>query len=176
MAKKKKADIVTDAFANLSRQWLLSTPVSEMTDEEAVGAWLQLDMIAAIAKGRKEELKARYMGVLEKTGEENDRGSFSMDVDGSTIVRERRQASLPDPELVKKLLTDRGLDISEAFDEQRSWELSPSKLKFLVECGKLPAQEIEDSRKVTWAFKVKPGAALKSVVDKTKKALLKKKS
>ena len=171
--KRKKSDQQLEAFSKLTRQWLLTAPVEGMTEVELAGAFLQLDMILKMAKDRKEEVRARCLELLPQIGDENDKGSFSFEVDGTTLIQERRVEKLPNADAVKEQLREREMDISEAFSEVRTWKLDPSKVQFLVECGKLDGEVLDRTKKVTWAVKVKPSGAIKDFIDKTKAALTK---
>lgn len=171
MPKKTRAEVQLTTVRKLTSQWLLSASVEEMSDDEAAAAWSFLDLMEAISKDRKTQIRAKLLDRIEEVGDENEKGSFVANMEGAEVIKEKRQAKLPDPNLVEELLKEREMNISEAFDQETKWVMSPSKIDFLVQGGKLPGDQLEASKKVTWALKVKPNPQVKGFIAETKKAL-----
>jgi len=157
------------AFNKIAKHWLLSAPVDEMSDEEATGAWLFLDLMESLSKGRKEELRQRMFERLEEIGSPDENGTITAKIDGTTVVKEKRTAKLPDPKVVEKLLMDAEMNISEAFDTKTSWEMNSSKVDFLVQGGKLSKEALDKSKKVSYALKIRPSGSMKSFLSEAKK-------
>jgi len=133
--------------------------------ESVVEAWVLLkytyDKIDARLKGLREVLLAR----AEEFGKSTDKGGSKLLVNGTTVLRERRQAALPDEKGLRTLLEKHGIKPDQAFSKVTKVVLDASKVKALVDLGKLPEDDVEDLRKVTWALRVQESADLAEALD-----------
>jgi len=133
--------------------------------ESVVEAWVLLkytyDRIDARLKALREVLLAR----AEEFGKDTDKGGSKLLVNGTTVLRERRQAALPDEKGLRTLLEKHGIKPDQAFSKVTKVVLDASKVKALVDLGKLPEDDVEDLRKVTWALRVQESAELAEALD-----------
>jgi hypothetical protein len=168
------ADDKTNQLAVLSElniEKVFTDPIDTFTDEQAATAWAMIDLLEKVVEERKKNLRESLLARAEKAGKKKENGSFEAAMGGVTVINERRQAKLPDEEVVKACLKEAGLEYEDAFTAQMVWTMDPSKVEFLVQGGKLPAEKIEASKKVTSALKVKPDKAIKAQLDNVKKRL-----
>lgn len=158
-------------LAKLTAGRLFSANPNEFTDEEAAGAWALIDLLASVSKDRKEVLRANLLERAEKEGAPNEKGSYIATFGELKVIKEKRVAKLPDEKVVEAELKAAGIDYEEAFTSKTTWAMDPSKVEFLAKAGKLPVDKLEDSKKVTWALKVRPSGPIKDYIDETKKSL-----
>ena len=156
---------------DLNIERVFTAPIDTLNDEQAAGAWAMIDLLEKVIVERKKNLREHLLVRANETGKKNENGSFEVAMGPVTVINERRQAKLPDEEIVKAALKEAGLEYEDAFTAQMVWTMDGSKVDFLVQGGKLPADKIEASKKVTFALKVKPDKALKSQLDGVKKRL-----
>lgn len=150
---------------------VFTDPIDSFTDEQAATAWAMIDLLEKVVEGRKKDLRESLLARAEKAGTKKENGSFEAAMGAVTVINERRQAKLPDEDVVKACLKEAGLEYEDAFTAQMVWTMDPSKVDFLVQGGKLPAEKIEASKKVTLALKVKPDKSIKAQLDNVKKRL-----
>jgi hypothetical protein len=158
-------------LSDLNIEKMLTDPVDSFTDEQAASAWAVIDLMEKVIEERKKNLRESLLHRAHQTGTKNETGSYTAKMGAVTVISEKRQASLPDEKVVEACLKDAGLEYEDAFTGQMVWKLDPSKVEFLVKGGKLPADKIEDSKKATWALKVKPDKEVKAQLDTIKKKL-----
>jgi len=161
-------------FSDLNIERVFKDSVDSFSDEQAATAWATIDLLEKVVKERKEALRQALLKRAQDSGEKNENGSHEAKMGTTTVISEKRQANLPDEEVVKAALKKAGLEYEDGFTAQMVWTMDPSKVEFLVQGGKLPAEEIEKieaSKKVTYALKVKPDKAVKVELDKIKKQL-----
>jgi hypothetical protein len=158
-------------LADLNIDKVFTAPIESFTDEQAAGAWAVIDLMEKVIEERKKNLRESLLRRAHETGSKNANGSFEAPMGAVTVIAEKRQAKLPDEKVVEACLKEAGLEYEDAFTGQMVWTMDPSKVDFLVKGGKLPAEKIEDSKKATWALKVKPDKALKGQLDTVKKRL-----
>lgn len=156
---------------DLNIEKVLTAPIDTLTDEQAASAWAMVDLMEKVIEERKKNLREHLLVRANETGKKKENGSFEVEMGPVTVINERRQAKLPDEEVVKAALKEAGLEYEDAFTAQMVWTMDGSKVDFLVQGGKLPAEKIEASKKVTFALKVKPDKALKSQLEGVKKRL-----
>ena len=147
-------------------------PTESFTDEETATAWAAIDLLEKAAKARKEALKASLLQRVEANGVENDKGSFEAEFQGIKVIKEKRQNKLPDKEVVEACLKEAGLEYEDGFRGEMVWTLDPSKVEFLVKGGKIDAEKVEASKRVTYALKVKPDSDMKAKLAAAKSMLL----
>lgn len=158
-------------LSDLNIEKVFTAPIDSFTDEQAAGAWAMVDLLEKVVEERKKNLREHLLVRANETGKKKENGSFEAEMGPVTVINERRTAKLPDEEVVKTCLKEAGLEYEDAFTAQMVWTMDPSKVEFLVQGGKLPAEKIEASKKVTFALKVKPDKALKSQLEGVKKRL-----
>jgi hypothetical protein len=147
-------------------------PPDGFSDEEAATAWAAIDLLEKAAKTRKDALKASLLARAEKSGVDTGKGSFEATFDGMKVTKEKRQNKLPEKEVVEACLKEAGLEYEDAFSAEMVWTMDPSKVEFLVKGGKIDAEKVEASRRVTYALKMKPDSELKDLLAVAKKNLL----
>lgn len=158
-------------LSDLNIETVFTGSIDAFTDEEAASAWAVIDLMEKVIEERKKNLRESLLHRAQKTGTKNENGSYEAKMGAVTVISEKRQASLPDEKVVEACLKTAGLEYEDAFTGQMVWKLDPSKVEFLVKGGKLPAEKIEDSKKATWALKVKPDKTVKGQLDSIKKKL-----
>jgi len=158
-------------LADLNIEKVFTAPVESFTDEQAAGAWAMIDVMEKAIEERKKHLRESLLRRAHEAGTKNANGSYEAPMGAVTVIAEKRQAKLPDAKVVEECLKEAGLEYEDGFTGQMVWTMDPSKVEFLVKGGKLPAAKIEDSKKATWALKVKPDKALKGQLDTVKKRL-----
>jgi hypothetical protein len=169
-SKNKQLAVLSD----LDIEKVFVDPIDSFTDEQAASAWAVIDLMEKVIEERKKNLRESLLARAKKTGTAKESGSFEAKMGEATVISEKRQAKLPDEEVVKAALKKAGLEYEDGFSAQMVWTMDPSKVDFLVQGGKLPEEEIkkiEESKKVTFALKVKPDKVLKSHLDGMKKRL-----
>lgn len=145
---------------------LFSTPSPSVPKEQGVAAWNALATMKDIFEAQVSLWREYLMTLAEKEGVQTDYGGYVMEVDGTRITRERRKAKLPEESAVKELLARNSIPISECFDEVKTLVLNPSKLDYLVQSGRISADQVDQLKKITWALKVKPSAILDSLLER----------
>lgn len=142
----------------------LALDVWDATTPEIVEAWQVLDAVKDQIEAKLKLLRDRLMEEAEQTGVKTEKAGYELDVDDATVIKEKREAKLPEEEKLKELLAKKKLKVSEGFTEKTTWVIDPSKLKSLVMVGKLKQKEIDDLCKVSWALKVKPAPYLDALL------------
>jgi len=156
---------------DLNIEKIFTAPIGSLTDEQAAGAWATIDLLEKVIEERKKNLREHLLVRANETGKKKENGSYEVEMGPVTVISERRTAKLPDEDVVKACLKEAGLEYEDAFTAQMVWTMDGSKVDFLVQGGKLPAEKIEASKKVTFALKVKLDKALKSQLEGVKKRL-----
>jgi hypothetical protein len=147
-------------------------PPEGFTDDEAATAWAAIDLVEKAAKARKEELRLSLLQRVETNGVENDKGSFEAEFQGIKVIKERRQNKLPTAEVVEACLKEAGLEYEDGFRGEMVWTMDPSKVEFLTKGGKIDAEKVEASKRVTYALKVKPDSDMKKKLATARSRLL----
>lgn len=158
-------------LSDLNIERVFVDPIDSFTDEQAASAWAMIDLMEKVVEERKKNLRLSLLARAEKSGAKKETGSFEAQMGGVLVLNERRQGKLPDEDVVKACIKEANLEFEDAFSAQMVWTMDPSKVDFLVQGGKLPADKIEASKKVTFALKVKPNKVLKEHLDSVKKRL-----
>ncbi len=157
--------------ASLTSGAIMQAPIASFTTGGASQAYLLLNLMEGIIKKRKEELRERLLGEAEVSGSETETGSFKLDADGNTVIRERRESHKLKDEAVSALLEKHGLTMEQGFDKVVTWVPSPTKLAHLVEIGALTKEAVDDLTEVGWAIKVVPSDAFAKLIDEAKQNL-----
>jgi len=145
----------------LAESRAFSASPATLSAEQAATAYTLFDALEKFAKARKAQLRVLLLAFAESNGTATEKGGQECNVGSGRVVRERRRSTAPDPEGIKKLLTDAQLPVTEAFEEIKVLELSPSKVKYLIETGKLDGANVEALHAITWALRVFPNKTLK---------------
>lgn len=147
-------------------------PTEGFSDEEAANAWAVIDLLEKAAKTRKDALKASLLQRAETNGVENSKGSFEATFNGIQVIKEKRQGKLPEKSVVEACLKEAGLEYEDGFSAEMVWTMDPSKVEFLTKGGKIDAEKVEASKRVTYALKIKPDSETKSLLETAKARLL----
>lgn len=139
---------------------VMTGDLGQYDTETLVKAWAMLRYTQERIDDRMKALRKLLLARAETYGKRTDRGGNRLFVEGSEVMRERRQSALPDEKTVRRLLEEYGLGVDKAFSSVTKVVLDASKLKALVDLGKLPEDEIEEARKVVWALRVKEAPEL----------------
>jgi hypothetical protein len=130
-----------------------------------VAAWAVLDALKEMSEHRKDMFREQLLKDAEENGAPTDRGGNRLWVDQSEVIREKRQAKLPDDKSFQALLKSKGIPMSDAFDEVKSYTMNPSKVDFLIQSGRISQEEVDELRKVSWALKVKVSEMIQEFLD-----------
>jgi len=152
-------DELIDAVHKLLASKLFLGAPGELSAEGMVATYKILDLVEKMAQRRKKALRPKLLDHVAKHGRKTPKGHYTMSVGGHKILRETRK-SKPNPEGVKDLLADKDLKALDAFDEVRTLVYNPSKVKHLIDVGKVEESEIEELTKPTWALKVTASKSL----------------
>lgn len=149
---------------------LFTSSPEELNELELVNVWSMLDLIEKIAKERKNFFRERMLEEAQK-GEKNKKGSYSINIEGSTITAESRVSSVPDEEMLKQLLNEKNIKIEECFDIVKTLQFNPIKLDYLVQRGFLTEEEVEKCRKKSVALIVNVNKEIKNVLESVKSSV-----
>lgn len=142
---------VVSAFVASLRGWALGAAGIA----HVLRVWRLLGAVEDEVGGVRGKLREQLLAYVASEGREDERGSATVVVEGTTVKREARRASEPDAKGVKELLARRDIPVSRAFDEVKVLQLNATKLQHLIDTGKVTAEEVEALRRVTYALKVK---------------------
>ena len=174
---KPETSIVKEATAIFKSETLLSAPVEEMTDAEALFAWSCLDLIEKkLLKNRKEELKFHLLDLVTKHGvvdpEKGHRNYTPPDSDGEIQKQCKRGKVNLDTAKLVNLLRFRGFDIDRLYTPV----LDESKVEAFVALGEITPNEIRECSSIeepTYALIVKKPSEVEALIPKAKKAIKK---
>lgn len=133
----------------------MTDPVEDTPIEDLVEHWVLLKYLKEASEDRMKALRNELLNRAETYGADTEKGGSKLTVEGTLVLRERRQAALPDEKKLRKLLDERGISPDKAFSKVTNVVMDASKVKALVDLGKLPGDKVEAMRKVTWALRVK---------------------
>ena len=143
----------------------MTDPVEDTPIEDLVEHWVLLKFLKEAAEDRMKGLRNELLSRAETYGADTKKGGSKLTIEGSLVLRERRQAALPDEKKLRKLLDDRGIAPDKAFSKVTKVVMDASKVQALVDLGKLPADKVEAMRKVTWALRVKESFDLSDILE-----------
>lgn len=158
-------------LSDLNIERIFKDSIDSFSDQQAATAWAMIDLLEKVIEDRKKDLREALLARVEKAGRTKENGSFEAEMGGVTIIKEKRQAKLPDEDTLRECLKEANLEYEDAFSAQMKWVMDPSKVDFLIQGGKISAEKIESSKTVTYALKVKPDKTTKAQLDKIKKRL-----
>ena len=133
--------------------------------EAVVQAWVLLKYTQDRLEGRLKSLRKVLLARAEEFGKDTEKGGSKLSVDGTLVLREKRQAALPEEKGLRSLLEEHGIKPADAFSKVTKVVMDASKVQNLVDLGKLPAAKVTDLKKVTWALRVKESHELAEALD-----------
>lgn len=151
------AKIIDAAIKMLRSKVLFEGKVPEnegLSFQEKVSLWKVCDRLEDAIKGRKESLRIALLEWAEKNGHPTDKGGSVYTDETFTITREKREGKMPEDKPFRALLKEKGIPLTEAYDEVKELTYSPSKVKYLIDTGKLTEVEVNNLKKVSFALKV----------------------
>lgn len=131
-----------------------------------VQSWVLLKYTKERIEERMKGLRNVLLGRAEEFGKDTEKGGSKLSVEGSLVLRERRQAALPDEKKLRAILDEHGIKPTEAFTKVTKVVLDASKVQGLVDLGKIPEKKVDDAKKVTWALRVKESHELAESLDR----------
>lgn len=144
---------------------LLSSNPSRLSLRSLVLAWLVTKFVHDLTKNRIEVLREALLNKAGEKGTKTGKNSKVLKVEGSSVIRGTRVASLPDKEKVKVLLKKKDIRIDAAFTKPTpDWELDASKLKKLVEEGRVTESELNKLKQEIPTLKVKPSSTIEDAI------------
>lgn len=159
MGKIKQFVAATESL--LGDKALMHVGVKEMSVEDLTAAFLVLDGLlkdkGAVAL-RLAEVKTRLKEIVTEKGkvENKEAGHKVLQVGDVTLTNQRRPASMPEEKGLKALIEKtKGLSLKDVVTVIKTVKVDPSKVKALIDLGKLDEKKVEKLRKVTWALVVK---------------------
>ena len=167
----KKVALVETAVTPLTSGDLMHAPVEDLSTSSVVETWLMLDLIEGMVEERKKALRERLLLEAKNNGEQQtESGSFKMNVHGSTVLRERREAKQIDVDKMTELMNAKGIDPSLVIDKVTTYAVNLSKVANLVANGVLTQEEVDNLKTVTWALRVTASKEFKKMLEEAKEA------
>lgn len=139
---------------------LMRTDLNGVNLEWLIKAFVLLKHINEATEARMKEIREILLAEIAEQGRDTPKGGQQLVVEGTSLRREARTAALPDEKGLKALLTEHGIDFEQAFSKVVQVVLDASKLKALVDLGKIPEAKVDALKKVTWALRVIPSTEL----------------
>jgi hypothetical protein len=150
---------------------LLNLPTEEMTAEQSVAAYATLQLMESVITERKEQLRLKLFEVAVDNGSVDDNGTYRASIDGCGVGK-RKSAGKLDEKGLKKLLTKYNIALDSCFDQVTSFEFNNSKLEFLIDTGKIPKEEVDKLKKITYTIEFRPSDKIANYVAEAKASLL----
>lgn len=148
----------------------MHAPVEDFSTGGLTQAWLLLSTLETLIEERKKSFRERLLTDAEKEGKTTVTGSFKLNAEGNTVLRERRETKKFDDKEIMSLLLTRGLTTADGCDAVTTWVANPSKLANLVASGKLLQEDLDKLVKVTWALKVTASEQFDAMLTQLKSA------
>ncbi len=173
MAKKKNGngkgmDIQTDvtSLIALGNAKLFHAPLESLSPQQRAEAWATIDAFETVLSERKLELREGLFETVMEIGDQTEAGHFVANIEGNEVKRERRQGRSPEDKPFRALLKGLSIPLTDCYSEETTYKLDMSKVKYLIDGGRLPAEKVEELKKVTYALKVKPQSDLAVALDR----------
>jgi hypothetical protein len=144
---------------------LLTAPLQDLPLSDQIPVFAALKRVVKLAEERLKSMKPGLMAVAAANGTKDESGHSTYEVDGCKITRQYRQDKIPDLEKLQALLGTKGIALEEAFVPVNVLELSPSKLDFLIQTGKLTKEEVDALKDESFACLLKESPELKALLD-----------
>lgn len=163
---------------------IFNAALDNLGPDQLLVAWELLDLLQGLTKERTEEARKLLLDMTLKSGALTEKGHLVMEIDGTTITRQKSKGKTLSEEFVEKLIESRHLAREQAFSQATVWVVDPSKIDDLINTGRLTKEEVEAGYKETFSLKVKESEGLQEMLDAIKdqvgsvqppKALLEKK-
>ena len=138
---------------------------SSPTIEELIEYWVLLKYTKERIESRLAQLRQELLNRVEAIGTPTDKGGSKFHTRKGIVLREKRVNNLPDEKSIRKILSKHNIPIDQAFSTVSKVVLDASKIQNLINLGKVPESEIEASKKVVWALRVKEAASLAALID-----------
>jgi len=145
---------------------IMTSDAEEANVASVVQSWVLLKHTKERIEERMKGLRNVLLGRAEEFGKETEKGGSKLSVEGSLVLRERRQAALPDEKKMRAILDEHGVKPDQAFTKVSKVVLDASKVQGLVDLGKIPEKKVDDAKKVTWALRVKESHELAESLDR----------
>ncbi len=156
--------VIAKEVAPLTKGRVSQAPPTDMPLADLTVAYAILNHLEKVVAKRKEALKPHLISAAEIHGAKTEKGGNELVVGDEKVIREKRTSSEPDHDKLKALLSTAEIGLFDCFEEVKTLQLNPSKLAYLVEIGKLKAEQVEALRAFTFALKVEPGKELKELL------------
>lgn len=153
-------ELIKTAVKPLLTSPLMTAPAEGANIVSLTEAFVVLKQVGEMVEERQKALRDVILAKVAEFGKDDEKGGRGLLVEGSTVRRERRMATLPEEKGLKALLTEHALSFEEAFSKVTSVVLDASKVKALVDLGKLPEEKVDALKKITWALRVIPSDQL----------------
>lgn len=163
MSKPAKSLVKRDAPLLLGSE-SLNRPIDDLSTPDAVALWTLLSTVEGQIKKRKEALRAKLLQDTDARGR-NEQSKKILSVPGGDVIKERRVAKTPNADQVADILEEQGLDPLQVFDKTSTYTLNPSKLRKLIEEGKVDGTKIIAATKVWYVLRVHPDKSLLDLLD-----------
>ena len=171
MAKNKSTgyEILTTEVVPFTKGAAMGTALADLSVVEQVRAYKAVDFVEKQIKPRKAALREELLAYVNSHGEAMPKSNNSQAmVEGFRLTKELRRGSTPNAEKLRGLLEKHEIDIDEAFDTVKVLQPSPSKIKYLVDSGKITAEEAESLHDITEALKVTEPKEVKGLLAECK--------
>lgn len=145
---------------------IMTSDAEEANVVSVVQSWVLLKYTKERIEERMKGLRKVLLDRAEEFGKETEKGGSKLSVEGSLVLRERRQAALPDEKKLRAILDEHGIKPDQAFTKVTKVVLDASKVQGLVDLGKIPEKKVDDAKKVTWALRVKESHELAESLDR----------
>ena len=142
MSAESLQAILADA-TSMAKSKLFTEDVTALSLNDMVQSHILLKALASAIEARLTEFKGPLKGFVELKGAKNDKGTQTLLVEGSSVSIEHKRASLPDDSKLRELLALKEISITDGFDEVKTLNVNPSKVDFLIQTGKLKADEVD---------------------------------
>jgi len=143
----------------------MAREVEDLTIEEVAEAFSAVKFLSEICEIRLGALREVLLCAAEEMGEATEKGGQRLEVNTTSVLREKRTASAPDEKLLSALLTEKQIPTEAAYERVSVLRPSPSRLSLLVERGAISEEEKEALHKVTWALVVHPDKKTRSSLE-----------
>ena len=153
---KKETDLKTSvsSLIALGKAELFNAPMEDLSPQQRAEAWAVIDAFETVLSERKGELREGLFTMVQEIGDKTAAGHFIANVEGNEVKRERRQGKSPEDKAFRALL------------KETVSKMDPSKIQYLIDGGRLPAEKVEELKRVTFALKVKARTDLAAELDR----------
>lgn len=140
-------------------------PDGEEPAERILSSFIVLKALQKKIEDRLEAFKPYLHEAAENLGKDTEKGGQLWEIGGNSLLREKRVDTEPDNDLLRALLKERGIEVTDCFDTKQELILNQSKLQLKIDLGKVAAEDVEKLKKVGWALKPSAGPKLKKTLE-----------